>query len=100
MTMTADVKASEGIEVLDSLVVHSDERAVAMEVVIASKNMTVAAFGDAMVPSVILTSNSFAFPTHTRQTKSFFKISFPNLKGFKVWSCDISSNSLKLFFIK
>lgn len=99
--MTADVKVSgEGIEVIDSLVVYADKRAVAMEVVVDNKNMTVAAFGDGTVPSVILTSNSFAFPTDTSQTKSFFKISFPNLKGFKVWSCDISLDSLKLFFIK
>lgn len=101
MTMTADIKISgEGIEVVDSLVVHASERAVAMEVVVANKNIAVAAFGDGIVPSVILTDNSFNLSTDTSQTKSFFKLSFPNLKGFKVWSCDISCDSLKLFFIK
>lgn len=95
MTMTADIKISgEGIEVVDSLVVHASERAVAMEVVVSNKNIAVAAFGDGIVPSVILTDMD------TSQTKSFFKLSFPNLKGFKVWSCDISCDSLKLFFIK
>jgi len=101
MTMTAmDINVLEEIQVVDSLVIHADERAVAMEVVIANKNMTVASFGNGTVPSVILTSNSFSFPTHTSQTKSFFKLSFPKLRGFRVWSCDISSGFLKLCFIK
>lgn len=98
---TVEVKvSSEGIRVLDSLVVHADDRVVAMEIVMENDDLTVAAFGDGIFPSVMLTTNSFNFPTHTSQTKSFFKLSFPELRGFKVWSCDMSSDSLKLCFLR
>ena len=98
---TLDVKvSSDVIRVIDSVVVHADEKMVAMELTVENENLTVAAFGDGIVPSIILTSDSFVFPTHMSQVKPFFKISFPELKGFKVWSCDMSSDSMKLCFVR
>jgi hypothetical protein len=95
--MTHSEVSSDGVEVLDSLVVHSDERMIAVELVVRDDDLAVAAFGDGTVPSLILT-NSFGLSPHER--KNFAKISFPELKGFKIWSCDASEGSLKICFLK
>lgn len=98
---TAEVKVlSNGVDILDSLVVHSDERVVAMELIIRNDDLAIAAFGDGIAPSLIMTENSFKFPTNTSQRKAFLKISFPELMGFKIWSCDMSGDTLKICLLK
>lgn len=73
---------------------------VAISVKLENEDMTVAAYGDSLVPSVILTSNSFQSEPSSNQRVDFKSIKFRDFEGYRVWCCDIEGDELKVCMVR
>jgi hypothetical protein len=60
---------------------------VALEVEVENDSLLIAAYGDGIVPSIILSN---------QETGEFLKIPFPDFEKFKIWSADLNGDSLKV----
>lgn len=73
---------------------------VAVSVKIDSESMTVAAYGDARIPSVILIQEKFDRNTSASQEMRFETVHFEEFEGYKIWSCDIDEDEIKVCLVR
>lgn len=72
----------------------------AVSVRLDSESMTVAAYGDSRTPSVILTQEEFARDASMSQEMRFETIHFEGFEGYKIWSCDIDEDEMKVCLVR
>lgn len=63
----------------------------ALEVENIDEDFVIAAYGDGIIPSCIL---------QNQETKKFSKIQFSEFEGYRIWSADLSGDSLKICLVK
>jgi hypothetical protein len=81
-------------------IIIQHEDIVTLELELNSDSVSVAAFGDASMPSVMLTNDKFSAPIAQNQKNDFTKVVFEGLKGYKIWSCEHSGEILKICLMK
>lgn len=64
---------------------------VALEVEVENDNLLIAAYGDGLVPSIIL---------NNQETGGFSKINFSEFENFKIWSADLNGDSLRICLVR
>jgi aminoglycoside phosphotransferase len=67
------------------------ENIVALEIDNIEEDLIIVAYGDAIIPSLILQNQT---------TKEFSHIKFEEFPGFKVWSADLNYDTLKICLVK
>jgi hypothetical protein len=95
-----EIKVFGDIPIKSALIMVQHDDIVALEVEMGGETFTVAAYGDGAVPSIMLTHDKFFAPTDQNQKRDFTKISFIDLKGYKIWSCDREGETLKICMMR
>lgn len=88
-----EIQCSGEIEIFDSFVRKQSENLVAIEVRLKDDDIMIAAYGDSLFPSVILTETD-------AQQRNFSKLTFVEFERFKVWSADLSGDILRVCLIR
>jgi hypothetical protein len=99
-TSSTEVKVIGEIPVKGANIIYQHEDIVALELELGGDMFSVAAFGDGSTPSIILTHDKFSAPMDQHQRRDFTKVSLPDLKGYKVWSCDRDGEILKICLMR
>ena len=81
--------SEQGMEILDKKVLASHDDIVALELLLSGEGFAVTAFGDGAFPSVMLDEGG-----------KLTKLSFPELKGYKTWSCYSFEDTLRVCLVK
>ena len=71
-----------------------------VSVKLGREDLTVAAYEDSRIPSILVTRDTFSDDTSENQRMVFTRVSFEEFEGYKVWCCEIDGEELKACLVR
>lgn len=65
-----------------------------------SDDMVVVAYENFKFPSVIITNETFARDVNSRQEVNFKTVSFESYEGYRIWSCEIVDDEMRVCLVR